>query len=145
MYYLRSPDGVFRCSRLADNLMNFALEGDGNIKIACFKQAEYDAETEAYIEDAPVFLGIIAAETLRKRAGLDALDRHGVFTDLHGFNARILTGTEAEQLPAVAAECKNGDQQYSCGQQCCDCFLMFFHSSYILLLPAEMAITGRIW
>lgn len=55
--------------------MNFALEGDGNIKIACFKQAKYSAETEAYIEGAVVFLGIIAAEALRKRAGIEALDK----------------------------------------------------------------------
>ena len=90
--------------------MNFALEGDGNIKIACFKKAEYGAETEADIERSVLFLGIIAAEALRERAGVEALDRHGGFTDLHGFNARTLAGTEAEQLPAIAAGCEDGNQ-----------------------------------
>ena len=84
----RRPDGGFRCFCLADDRMNFALEGDGNIKIACFKKAEYGAETEADIERSVLFLGIIAAEALRERAGVEALDRHGGFTDLHGFNAR---------------------------------------------------------
>ena len=54
--------------------MNLALDGDGSLKIASFKKTEYRTEMEAYIEDFAVFLGIIAAEALRKRAGTEQGD-----------------------------------------------------------------------
>ena len=91
--------------------MNFALDGDGNIKIACFKKAEYGAEAEAHIERPVPPLGVIAAEALRKRAGVKAADLYGVFEHLHGVDARALTGAEAQQFPAVPSRQKNDSQQ----------------------------------
>ena len=71
--------------------MNLALDGDGSLKIAGFKKTEYRTEMEAYIEDFAVFLGIIAAEALRKRAGTEPFDLHGIFTDFHGFYSCVFS------------------------------------------------------
>ena len=101
------------------------------------KKAEYCAEAEADGKCSVLFFGIIAAEALRERAGRKAHDLHGSFTDLHGFNARALTGAEAQQLPAIAACRKNGGQQYRCGQQRCDCFLAVFHGFLLLFIAAR--------
>ena len=87
--------------------MNPALDRDDNIKIARFKKAEYWAEMKSDIERSVLFLGIIAAEALRERAGIEPFDLHGVFTDFHGFNTRTLASTETQQLPTIATGCKD--------------------------------------